>query len=135
MVKAEDVVAADGVLLSRAAAREVVAALDHLGRLAAPRGMQLSERLRTIRRELATSSTRGITHADASAKDNAAQLDSHWYSSVAVDTAAAARALGITPGGVAWLCRNGRLTAARSGGRWLIDTASLRSYQLEREER
>ncbi|MBU3750139.1 MAG: helix-turn-helix domain-containing protein [Mycobacterium sp.] len=96
--------------------------------------MQLSERLHVIRRELLTSATSADTHARASADAAVAQSDSQWTTNVA-DTAAAAQELGITPGGVAWLCRNGRLTAARCGGRWFIDTESLRAYQLEREER
>jgi len=131
---ADDVARVAGVLLSGAAAREVVDALDRLGRLAAPRGMRLSPRLEAIRRELASSDTRAVTPAHASVDDIAALLDSHLNAS-AVDTAAAARMLGMTPGGVAWLCRNGRLTATRVGRRWLIDTASLRTYAQVRKER
>ena len=131
---ADDVARVAGVLLSPSAAREIVAALDHLARLAAPRGQQLSERLRLIARDLASSDTRAVTSAHASAHDIAALLDSHLTAS-AVDTAAAARMLGMTPGGVAWLCRNGRLTATRVGRRWLVDTASLRNYNDCRKER
>ncbi len=130
----DDVTPARGVLLSESAAREIAAALDHLGRLAAPRGMQLSERLRAIRRELLTSTTRGLTHVSGSADGIVAQSSSELDASV-VDTATAARSLGITPGGVTWLCRHGRLAATRCGGRWLIDTAALRYYQRERLER
>jgi hypothetical protein len=130
----DDVTPARGVLLSDSAAREIAAALDHLGRLAAPRGMQLSERLRTIRRELLTSTARGITHARVSADDIVAQSSSELDASV-VNTTTAAQVLGMTPGGVTWLCRHGRLAATRCGGRWLIDTAALRNYQRERLER
>ena len=129
-----DVTPARGVLLSAGAARELVAALDHLGRLAAPRGMQLSQRLQTIRRELRTSTAGGVADVDVSGNSGAEQGVSHWEPSV-VDTATAARMLGITPGGVTWLCRHNRLTATRCGGRWLVDAASLRTYQRHRSER
>jgi len=122
-----EVFSARGVLLSDGAAREVVAALDLLARLAAPRGQQLSPRLQQIQRELLNSSARVAAHGDASGETVAGQRDAHWEASVA-DTATAAQLLGITPGGVAWLCRNGRLRATRSGGRWHIDSASLRLY-------
>jgi len=116
-----------GVLLSVSAAREVAAALQHLDRLAAPRGQRLSDRLRTIARDL--------TRADTRTQPVAAPFLGESEPS-AVDTAAAARMLGgITPGGVAWLCRNERLTATRVGGRWLVDTASLRTYAQVRKER
>lgn len=123
-----DVTPAQGLLLTEGAARELVAALDHLGRLAAPRGMQLSERLRSIRRELLNCASHGRAFGDVSGDGVAGRAVSHWEASV-VDTATAARVLGITPGGVAWLCRNGRLTATRVGGRWLVDTVSLRTYE------
>jgi excisionase family DNA binding protein len=128
-----EVVSARGVLLSDGAAREVVAALDLLARLAAPRGQQLSPRLQQIKRELLNSSARAAAHGDASAETVADEKDAHWEASVA-DTATAAQLLGITPGGVAWLCRNGRLRATRSGGRWHIDTASLRTYAHHRKD-
>ena len=129
-----EVFSARGVLLSDGAAREVVAALDLLARLAAPRGQQLSPRLRLIQQELtASSGTRVAADGNVSGKRFAGQEDAHWEASVA-DTATAAQLLGITPGGVAWLCRNGRLRATRSGGRWHIDTASLRTYAHHRKE-
>lgn len=124
----DDVTPARGVLLSEAAAREVAAALEHLERLAAPRGQQLSDRVRAIARELASSGSRDVTRLDTRARPLETQSLGEWELS-AVDTAAAAQELGITPGGVAWLCRNGRLTATRVGGRWLVDTASLRTYE------
>ena len=130
----DDVVPARGVVLSDEAAREVAAALDHLGRLAAPRGMQLSPRLVSIRRELTSSVSRDDARADTSGSDAVQQFVAHLEQRV-VDTATAARMLGMTPGGVAWLCRNGRLTATRSGRRWLVDTASLRIYDQLRKER
>jgi hypothetical protein len=137
MADDDDVIPARGVLLSEAAVREIVAAIDALGQLAAPR-QRLSERLQAIRRELirsaVTSATRDSTHAHASADGIVAQPNSHLDASV-VTTATAARLLGITPSGAAWLCRHGRLTATRCGGRWLIDTAALRYYQLQRMER
>ena len=133
----DDVTPARGVLLSEAAVREIVAAIDALGQLAAPR-QRLSERLQAIRSELirsaVTSATRDSTHAHASADGIVAQLDSHLDASV-VTTATAARLLGITPSGAAWLCRHGRLAATRCGGRWLIDTAVLRVYEQRREDR
>jgi excisionase family DNA binding protein len=133
----DDVTPARGVLLSEAAVREIVAAIDALGQLAAPR-QRLSERLQAIRSELirsaVTSAARDSTHAHASADGIVAQPDSHWEASV-VDTATAARVLGISSSGVRWAVKNGRLAATRCGGRWLIDTAALRYYQRERLER
>lgn len=122
---------AEGVLLSRQAAREVLAALDLLGRWALPRGQRLSPRLAAIRDALVRCARDG-TRADVSDRDREGATPAHWDQRV-VDTATAAQRLGITPGGVAYLCRNGRLTATRTGGRWLIDTDSLRSYELWKE--
>jgi hypothetical protein len=126
-----DVTPAHGVLVSAAAAREIAAALDHLDRLASPRGQRLSPRLASIKAALARAPA---THAEVSAAHFVPQCDSQWEAGV-VDTTTAARLLGITPGGVAWLCRNGRLAADRIGGRWLIASAALHVYEQEREER
>lgn len=126
VLPARDVTPARGVLISPAAAREIVGAVDELARLAAPEGRQLSGRLRLLRRELATCANLADTHAGVSADGVVAQPPSQWNSMV--DTSTAAQILGLTNSGVTWLCRNGRLTAARVGGRWLIDAEALHAY-------
>lgn len=117
--------------VSESAARELVAALDALDRLARPQGQRLSESLHAIRRELLTCITHGATHAVASPDDVAALLVSQSVP-MGLDTATAAGHLGITPGGVRWLCRRGHLDAVRHRGRWLVDVPSLDRYRAER---
>lgn len=121
-----------GAVLSTEAAREVVAALDQLDRLAAPRGMRLSERLTAIRRELVACASRAGTPVTASANDIAGLLLSE-SNLMSVDTATAAENLGITTDGVRWLCRRGHLTAVRLRGRWLIEPGSLQTYVAIRD--
>ena len=114
--------------ITEAAARELLAALDALDRLAAPHGQRLSASLATIRRELATCVTRVSAPVGASADDVVAVMLSE-SESMSIDTAAAAGHLGITADGVRWLCRRGHLTAVRQRGRWLIDRSSLQTYR------
>lgn len=120
--------------ITESAARELVAALEELDRLARPHGQRLSESLHTLRRELATSITRVSTHADASADDIAAQLLSD-SEVMGIDTTTAAGHLGIRPDSVRWLIRRHHLDAVRIGGRWLIDRTSLQTYVAMRDRR
>jgi hypothetical protein len=126
-----DVARLAGVMVSSAAALEILGALDELERRALPRGQQLSERLTIIRRELATCASRVSTSRDASAEGLVAQEVAQFKASV-VDTTTAARQLEITRDGVTWLCRNGQLRATQSGGRWWIESASLQNYRERR---
>ncbi|WP_040802797.1 helix-turn-helix domain-containing protein [Nocardia concava] len=116
----------DGVALSDDDAAELVAALDALARLAADRGARLSPRLVALRHGLAqgASSSREHPHADARTGVDFV-LDALTVDTGAVDTATAARALGLTPDGVRYLCRSKRLPGFRSGGRWWINAAEL----------
>lgn len=121
-----------GLVLTEAAARELLAALDALDRLAQPQGQRLSASLHGIRRELLTCVTRVSTHAAARPDDVAALMVSE-SSVMGLDTAIAAGHLGITADGVRWLCRRGHLDAVRYRGRWLVDRPSLDRYRAERD--
>lgn len=129
-----DVVRLGGLVVSEDAAAELVAALDQLDRLAAPRGMRLSNRLSGIRRELATCTSRADIPGHAS---NAAAyaLDGPSFELSVVETATAAEQLGITADAVRWLCRRGQLIAVRTGGRWWVSVRSLEDYRARRAER
>lgn len=129
-----DVAPLAGVMISQDAAIELVAALDQLDRLAAPKSMRLSARLAAIRRELQTCVSRVDTRADTSPNHVAAQAIAQFECSV-VDTTTAAEVLGITRDGVTWLCRNGSLQASRNGGRWFVTLASLHDYRAARAAR
>lgn len=115
----------EGVALSDDDAAELVAALDALERLAAAHGARLSPRLVDLRRGLsALAETRASARADA--RIGVAEVaDALTVDMGAVDTATAARALGITSDGVRYLCRSGRLPAYRRAGRWWINAAEL----------
>jgi hypothetical protein len=127
-----DVARLAGVMVSEDAARELIAVIDELAKRAAPTGQYLSTRVATIRRELATCVSGRCTPADASPEGVMAQQVAQFEVSV-VDTTTAARELGnITRSGVTWLCRHGRLRATRTGGRWLIESASLQEYRARR---
>jgi excisionase family DNA binding protein len=120
-----------GFIVSDEGARELVAALDQLDHLAAPRGQRLNQRLVTIKREFETSASRVSTPAYASAEGFVAQEVAEFEMSV-VDTTTAAHQLGIKRDSVTWLCRNGQLRATRTGGRWFIEAASLQDYRARR---
>ena len=117
--------------ITETAARELVAALDALDRLARPQGQRLSESLHAIRRELLTCITRVETPENAGTDDVAALLLSE-SAVMGLDTTTAAGRLGITTDGVRWLCRRGHLDAVRHRGRWLVDVPSLDRYRAER---
>lgn len=120
-----------GLIVSESAALELISALDRLDKFARPLGQVLSPQLALVRRELQTCTSRVSTPAHASAEGLLAQEVAQFELSV-VDTTTAAHQLGITRGGVTWLCRNGQLRATRSGGRWWIETASLQHYRDNR---
>ncbi|MDQ1250377.1 MAG: helix-turn-helix protein [Actinomycetota bacterium] len=125
-------VVARAIAITEAGARELVSALDELDRLARP-DRQLSASLAAIRRELAACTSRVVTSADISAEAIGALGDPHWPTMM--DTTTAATELGITRDGVTWLCRRKHLHATRLNGRWLVDTSSLLSYRIQREQR
>lgn len=127
-----DVARLAGVVVSEEAARELVAAIDELAKLAAPKGASLHPRLAGIRRDLANCSTRENARPDASTEVVARHDLLAW--DCVVDTESAARTLGITPDGVRWLCRNKRLERTRAVGRWWISEASLKDYRARRSE-
>jgi excisionase family DNA binding protein len=130
-----DVARLAGVMVSEAAVIEIVAALDQLERLAAPRGLGLNRHLYAIRRELATCcESRVPARVDTSPEGVVSQQTAQFEVSV-VDTTTAARQLGITRDGVTWLCRNNKLRAVRAGGRWFIQAASLNDYRARRADR
>lgn len=120
------------VTITEAAAKELVAAVDTLDQLARPQGKRVSESLAAIRRELLNCTTDVPTRVHGSTDDVAALMVSE-LGPMGLDTATAAGLLGITPGGVRWLCRRGHLDAVRHRGRWLVDRPSLDRYRAERD--
>ncbi|WP_280484154.1 helix-turn-helix domain-containing protein [Nocardia farcinica] len=115
----------EGVALSDDDAAELVAALDALERLAAARGARLSPRLVELRRGLSALAEIRVS-ARADVRIGVAEVaEALTVDMGAVDTATAAQALGITPDGVRYLCRSGRLPAYRRAGRWWINAAEL----------
>ncbi|MFF0816144.1 hypothetical protein ACFYVR_13475 [Rhodococcus sp. NPDC003318] len=127
-----DVAAVAGVVLSRAAAAEVVAALDVLNQLAGRSGSQLAPRIAQIRRDLATHAN---IRADASTEVHAPGDLLGVKQDAVVDTVTAAGTLGITADGVRYLCRTGRLQATWRHRRWWIPTTALDDYRACRPDR
>ncbi len=116
----------DGVALDAGDVAELAGALDVLDQLAGARGARLSPSLARLRAGL-HAAARGAAHADA--RTGVAEIvDALTVDMGAVDTTTAATALGITPDGVRYLCRTGRLPAYRSRGRWWINAAELEAY-------
>lgn len=121
--------AVHGLMISFAFAADLVAALDRLATLAAPKGARLTPRLTAGRDHMA----RAIAYADASAEVVAVPGALAFERDAITDTKTVANMLDITTDGVRWLCRNGRLEAELVAGRWLIGLASVYDYQLHRE--
>jgi hypothetical protein len=124
-----DVYAGGVVTLNDSAARLVVAAINELGALAARNGGYLPVALVGVRNAIAGSITHAATGADTRAPVDSAPLDLPLNSNAVVDTATAARRLGVTPNGIRWLCQKGRLDASHRAGRWWITTESLDAYR------
>lgn len=121
----------EGVALSDADAAELADALDVLAHFAADRGARLSPRLVRLRD--------GLRAARGSTRDNARTGVDHIVDALtvdmgAVDTATAAKALGLTSDGVRYLCRSRRLPAYRSRGRWWINAVELELYAAARTQ-
>ncbi|MCA2249023.1 helix-turn-helix domain-containing protein [Mycobacterium intracellulare] len=129
-----DIARLAGVIVSEEAALELVAALDQLDKLAAPRALRLNSRLAAIRRELQTCVSRVGARVDTSTNHVAAHPIAQFEGSV-IDTTTAADVLGITRDGVTWLCRNGTLRATLRGRRWFVEVASLHDYRARRADR
>jgi hypothetical protein len=127
------VVAANGVLLSRTAIAQLVAALDTLAELARVREQRLPEDLRRLRFDLANFGTRVGTRVDASELAESTLDARPWEETGLIDVSTAAKRLEIKEDSVRDLCRRGRLTAMRNQGRWLILASSVDSYIAARK--
>lgn len=87
-------------------------------------GQPLPTKLRAIRDDLSDCIARAAANADVSAKAVTAESVLAFEK----DTAAAAESLGISPSGVRWACRAGRL-GRKVGDRWLISEEDLEMYR------
>lgn len=72
-----------------------------------------------------------VTHADGS---GVALSTSEGGSSEVLTAAEAAKAAGVTPNGMRWLIRHGRIDAERRDGRWLVNADSLAAYLVRRAQ-
>lgn len=122
-----------GVLLGADDARTLADALDVFAKVLAERGSRPTAKLDDLRRRLSRASTR-VSRLDthANARSIAAEPDSGVdLGYELIDSAQAARILGISADGVRDLARRGRLPVVRAGGRWLFAAAGV----VERAER
>jgi hypothetical protein len=117
----------DGVVISYAAATDVVGVIDLLARRCAP--LVLPGRVIQLRQALIECCTRAITSVDTSA-EVVGRLDVLALDAGAViDATAAAETLNMTADGVRWLCKHRRLAATKRNGRWWIEHASVELYK------
>lgn len=123
----------NGILISRAAAEDLVGVIDALVLRCRPQ--VISRRVAALRHQLIQS----CTHADASAYESAEAIEAPdplvFESSMITDTATVASRLGITEAGVRYLCRTGSLVAVQANGRWRIDPESVDAYEAQRIQR
>ncbi|OMB93215.1 helix-turn-helix domain-containing protein [Mycobacterium colombiense] len=92
--------------------------------LARQNGQPLPTKLREIRDDLSDCIARAAANADVSTKAVTAESVLAFEK----DPAAAAEALGISPSGVRWACRAGRL-GRKVGDRWLISDEEIAMYR------
>ena len=102
---------------------EVITFLEKL--LARQNGQPLSSKLVEMRGDLKECIARAAANADVSTKAAIAQ----GVLAFEKDVNAAAEVLGITPGGVRWACRNGRLGGRKIGRQWLITDEEIEMYR------
>jgi hypothetical protein len=120
--------AISGVILTHGDVAEVVAALDWLMKNAWQHRDRVPDRIVAMRRELAESGAYATTYVDVSV-DAPEAVDGSQFGPGVVDTATAARELGIGGAGVRDLIRRGRLAGMRIGGRWWIVAASIDAHK------
>lgn len=101
---------------------EVIGVFEKL--LARRNGQPLSPLILAMRSDLKECIARAAANADVSAKAVMAQE----VLSFEKDVNSAAEALGITPGGVRWACREGRL-GRKIGRQWLISDEEIEMYR------
>lgn len=120
---------ANGVIISFAAAADIVAALRMLDHLARDRGAQLGPRHIELTEQLDRASR--VERRDATTTRLDAMVTDLLSvpSSTALSPKQAAVILGIAPDSVRALCRRGSLAAWRSGDRWSINAESVVMYK------
>lgn len=121
----------DGVLMSHENVSEMVKCLDLLGVLAKQRGATLPAGLVRLHAELVALSTRATTRV--AGRNVTAVLEFAHDEFGLVDTAQAAKILGIREDSVRDLCRRERLVRLRIDGRYWIAEESIRAYQAGRK--
>ncbi|ORV81060.1 hypothetical protein AWC11_27325 [Mycobacterium interjectum] len=124
---AADIRYGDGITISVAAAAvmvEVIGLAEKL--LARQNGQPLSPRLQAMRNDLTDCVARAAANADVSTNEVTARAVLAFEK----DTTAAAEALGISPSGVRWACRAGRL-GRKVGDRWLISDQEIAMYKQQ----
>jgi Helix-turn-helix domain len=102
---------------------EVISLLERL--LARQNGQPLPSSLSDMRNGLKDCITRAGANAGVSTK----ALSAHGDLGFEQDVNAAAEALGITPAGVRWALRTGRLGGRKVGRNWLISVEEIEMYR------
>jgi hypothetical protein len=119
-----------GALFSPSDVADMLEEYDYLLRIAWQHRERIPGRIVARRRELAEISAYAVTYADLR-EDAPALLDGSRYGPGVVDTATAAKELGMTGAGVRDLCRRGRLIAMQPDGpgtSWHIARTSIDAY-------
>jgi hypothetical protein len=121
-----DISYGDGIYVSLGTAATLVEAISLLERLLDRQsGQPLPASLVSMRAGFKTCLTRAAANASVSAKVVSAQD----ILGLEQDVNAAAEALGITPAGVRWALRTGRLGGRKIGRNWLIGDEDIEMYK------
>jgi Helix-turn-helix domain len=121
-----DISYGDGIYVSLGTAATLVEALGLLERLLAGRsGQPLPASIVAIRGGFNDCLTYASANASVSTKALSAQSDLRFEQ----DVNAAAEALGITPAGVRWALRTGRLGGRKVGRQWLVTDTDIENYR------
>jgi hypothetical protein len=114
------------IAISVGMAAYLVDAIDLMEKLLARQaGHPLPSRLSSVRDSFKECITRAATNADAS---SSVVFEQHSLG-FEKDVNAAAKALGITTGGVRWALRNGRLGGRKIGRQWLVSDEDIEFYR------
>lgn len=128
-----------GVLLTADDAAYVAEALLMLGRLLAEQRSQPSARLQSVTAKLAKAAETGSAATSIGSESlplRASDAEGvHHPGYALMSTADAARVLECGPRNVIDLVRRGRLVARRTGGRWLVDAASVEAHAARKAAR
>lgn len=133
------IAAQHGVFITADDAAYIAEALRLLGRLMAEQRAQPSARLVTATTKLAKAAESGGATAPNGSRSlplRASDADGvHHPGYASMSTGDAARLLDCGPRNVRDLMRRGRLVGRRSGGRWLVDAASVEAHAARKAAR